>query len=130
MIPYDAATLNRAVCGVALIAGCIDAIAGSGGLLTVPRSCSRASKVAAIATNKAQARAGRRSRRLCLRRAELIDPEDQTPVAAIRGAGQDRRALESLCRARCCGLAPLLLIAITLPQRRNSATKDLDAPVS
>ena len=54
MIELDLATV-AALAAVALVAGCVDAIAGGGGLLTVPALLlAGMDPVSAIATNKLQ----------------------------------------------------------------------------
>ncbi len=105
------------LCAVAGVAGCVDAIGGGGGLLTVPAlMLSGMDPVTAIATNKAQGAAGAMSSALAFARARLIDWRTATPVALVAGAASvlgalsvtliDRRALEAL--------APALLVAIAL----------------
>ena len=105
------------LCAVAGVAGCVDAIGGGGGLLTVPAlMLSGMDPVTAIATNKAQGAAGAASSALAFARARLIDWRTATPVALVAGAASvlgalsvtliDRRALEAL--------APALLVAIAL----------------
>jgi uncharacterized membrane protein YfcA len=116
MIGVDPQTLAL-LCGVAGLAGCIDAIGGGGGLLTVPAlMLSGMDPVTAIATNKAQGAAGAASSALAFARARLVDWRAAAPVALVAGAASvlgalsvtsiDRRALEAA--------APALLVAIAL----------------
>ncbi|HMN71991.1 MAG TPA: TSUP family transporter [Rhodoblastus sp.] len=105
------------LCAIAALAGCVDAIGGGGGLLTVPALLlAGLDPVAAIATNKAQGAAGALSSALAFARAKYVDWRTATPVALVAGASSvlgalsvtlvDRRALEAL--------APALLVAIAL----------------
>lgn len=105
------------LCAVAGVAGCVDAIAGGGGLLTVPAlMLAGMDPVAAIATNKAQGAAGAASSALAFARARLIDWRAAAPVAVVAGVASvfgalsvtwiDRRTLEAL--------APALLVAIAI----------------
>ncbi|HPG02634.1 MAG TPA: TSUP family transporter [Beijerinckiaceae bacterium] len=116
MIGVDPQTLAL-LCAVAGLAGCIDAIGGGGGLITVPAlMLAGLDPVTAIATNKAQGAAGAMSSALAFARAKMVDWRAATPVALAAGAASilgalsvthiDRRALEAL--------APVLLAVIAL----------------
>ena len=105
------------LCAVAGLAGCVDAIGGGGGLLTVPAlMLAGLDPVSAIATNKAQGAAGALSSALAFARAKMVDWRAAAPVALAAGAASvlgavsvthiDRRELEAL--------APALLVAIAL----------------
>lgn len=105
------------LCAVAAVAGCVDAIGGGGGLLTVPALLlAGLDPVTAIATNKAQGVASAASSALAFARAKLVDWRAATPVALVAGAASilgalsvthvDRRVLEAA--------APALLVAIAL----------------
>lgn len=116
MTGVDTQTLAL-LCAVAALAGCIDAIGGGGGLLTVPAlMLAGLDPVTAIATNKAQGAAGAVSSALAFARAKMVDWRAAAPVALAAGAASvlgalsvshvDRRALEAL--------APVLLAVIAL----------------
>lgn len=116
MSGVDVQTLGM-LCAIAAIGGCVDAIGGGGGLLTVPALLlAGLDPVSAIATNKAQGAAGALSSALAFARAKLVDWRTAAPVALAAGAASilgalsvtlvDRRALEAL--------APALLVAIAL----------------
>jgi len=116
MMGVDLPTLAM-LCAVAGLAGCVDAIGGGGGLLTVPAlMLAGLDPVSAIATNKAQGAASATSSALAFARAKMIDWRAAAPIALIAGAASvfgalsvtlvDRRFLEAL--------APTLLIAIAL----------------
>lgn len=116
MIPTDPATF-AALCGVALVAGCIDAIAGGGGLLTVPAlMLAGLDPVAAIATNKAQGAAGALSSTYAFARAGRIDWTIGAPiaVAAVLAGVAGALSVTLLSRALLQAAAPLLLIAIAI----------------
>lgn len=116
MMGVDPQTLAL-LCAVAAFAGCVDAIGGGGGLLTVPAlMLAGLDPVSAIATNKAQGAASACSSALAFARAKLIDWRAAAPIALVAGAASiigalsvtlvDRRLLEAL--------APTLLIAIAV----------------
>ena len=103
--------------GAALLAGFIDAIAGGGGLLTVPAlMLAGLDPVAAIATNKAQGAAGALSSTYAFARAGRIDRKIGAPVAIAAALAGIAGALSVtlLSRAMLQAAAPLLLIAIAL----------------
>ncbi len=116
MMGVDPQTLAM-LCAVAGLAGCVDAIGGGGGLLTVPAlMLAGLDPVSAIATNKAQGAASATSSAWAFARAKMIDWRAAAPIALIAGAASvfgafsvtlvDRRLLEAL--------APTLLVAIAL----------------
>lgn len=116
MMEVDLQTLAM-LCAVAGLAGCVDAIGGGGGLLTVPAlMLAGLDPVSAIATNKAQGAASATSSALAFARAKLVDWRAAGPVALAAGAASvlgalsvtlvDRRVLEAL--------APALLVAVAL----------------
>lgn len=115
---------------VALLAGCLDAIAGGGGLLTVPALLlAGLDPVAAVATNKAQSTFGAASATVTFARRGLIDWRIALPMAAIAcagavlGAAALSLAPTDLLRA---GL-PLLLIAVALYAGLSPTLSDADA---
>lgn len=105
------------LCAVAAAAGCVDAIAGGGGLLTVPALLlAGLDPVSAIATNKAQGAAGALSSTAAFARAGRIDwrsaaaPAAAAGLAGVAGALSVRLASRDLLAAA----APLALVAIAL----------------
>lgn len=115
---------------VAALAGAFDAIAGGGGLLTVPALLlAGLNPVAALATNKLQGSFGSVSSTLAFARRGLIDWKTALPVAAAA-------ALAGLCGALCASLlsprflaalVPFLLIAIAIYFGLSKALKAEDA---
>ena len=110
-------TLIASLFSVAVVAGCCDAIAGGGGLLTLPALLiAGLDPVSAIATNKLQSTAGSTSATYAFARRGLITWRDAGPAAI--GAG-----LASIAGALCVSLlpkgvlnavVPLLLLGIAL----------------
>lgn len=103
--------------GVALVAGCCDAIAGGGGLMTLPAlMLAGLDPVAAIATNKLQGSAGSVSATIAFARRGLIRWNEAGPAAFAAGAASIVGALcvSLLPRGLLDALVPLLLIAIAL----------------
>ena len=95
----DAATI-AGLFGVAVIAGCCDAIAGGGGLITLPTLLLAGfDPVSAIATNKLQGSAGTVSATYAFARRGLIRWRDAVPAAIAAG-------LASVAGALCVGLLP------------------------
>ena len=110
-------TLIAALFGVSFVAGLIDAIAGGGGLLTVPALLlAGLDPVAAIATNKVQGTAGALSSTIAFARRGMIDWKRAAPaaiaasLAAIAGAIAANLAPRSWLEA----FVPVLLIAVAL----------------
>lgn len=115
---------------VAALAGAIDAIAGGGGLLTLPALLlAGLSPVEALGTSKLQSSLGSISSTSAFARRDLIDWKTALPVAG--GA-----AIAGLCGALCASLlspqllravVPLLLIAIALYFGFSRALKTEDS---
>src|SRR5215213_5762020 len=77
-----------ALFAVAALAGCFDAIAGGGGLLTIPALLlAGLDPVSAIATNKLQGAAATLSATAAFARRRLIDWHTAVPIAATAGLG-------------------------------------------
>lgn len=78
----------------AFVAGCVDAIAGGGGLITVPALLlAGASPVQALATNKVQGTFGTATAAFTYARRGHVDPRAQLGMAAVAGAGGAAGAL-------------------------------------
>ncbi|MHB2167486.1 TSUP family transporter [Alsobacter sp. R-9] len=106
-----------ALAAVALCAGFFDAIAGGGGLLTVPALLLAGfDPVAAVATNKLQGSFGTLSATVAFARAGRIDWRDALPMAAaaavgsVAGAGAVRLLSPTLLAAA----VPVLLVSVAL----------------
>lgn len=115
---------------VAVAAGCLDAIAGGGGLLTVPALLiAGLDPVAAIATNKLQGSFGTASATFAFARARLIDWRRFGPLAGIAFVSSIGGALcvKLLPREVLEGLIPLLLIGIALYFALSRKMRDEDA---
>ncbi|KAA2236740.1 TSUP family transporter [Salinarimonas soli] len=103
--------------GVALLAGCFDAIAGGGGLITVPALLlAGLDPVAAIATNKVQGAAGTLSAAATFARKGLLIPRIAVPGAVMGALGGVAGALcvGLLSRPVLEALVPVLLVTIAL----------------
>lgn len=116
MIGLDPQTLVL-LCATAACAGCVDAIAGGGGLLTVPALLlAGLDPVSAIATNKAQGAAGAISSTAAFARAGRIAWASAAPpaiaagVAGVAGAFSIRHVPREALEA----FAPILLVAIAI----------------
>lgn len=112
----DAGTL-AGLFGVAVVAGCCDAIAGGGGLMTLPALLLAGfDPVSAIATNKLQGSAGSVSASLAFARRGLIRWPEALPAALGAGAASVAGALcvSLLPRGVLDALVPLLLVGIAL----------------
>ncbi len=93
MPSIDASTL-LILAGVALVAGFVDAIAGGGGLLTVPAlALANIDPLAALATNKLQSSFGSGSAALALGRAGHVDRGASLPLAVAAALGSTAGAL-------------------------------------
>jgi hypothetical protein len=115
---------------VAVAAGCVDAIAGGGGLITVPALLlAGLDPVSAIATNKLQGTFGVGSATLAFARARLIDWRAAAPAALVAGASSVLGALcvRLLPRDVLEGLIPALLVAIALYFALSPKVGDADA---
>ncbi|WP_132251309.1 TSUP family transporter [Methylobacterium segetis] len=102
---------------VAVAAGCVDAIAGGGGLITMPALIlSGLDPVSAIATNKLQSSAGSGSATLAFARRGLIDWPRAWPIAVMAGGASILGALcvSLLPRAVLDAAVPVLLIGMAL----------------
>lgn len=102
---------------VAMIAGFIDAIAGGGGLITLPALLlAGIPPVSAIATNKLQAAAATFSATVSFARKGLIDWKKSLPIAAASFAGGVVGALSVSLVSKDILLAvvPVLLIFVAL----------------
>ena len=119
-----------ALFAVAVVAGCFDAIAGGGGLLTVPALLlAGLDPVAAVATNKLQGSAGTLSATVAFARRGLIQWRAAWPIAAIAAAASVGGALSVslLSRPVLDVLVPLLLVAIALYFATARRMGDADA---
>lgn len=103
--------------GVALCAGFVDAIAGGGGLVTVPALLlAGLDPVSAVATNKLQGSFGTVSATWAFARARKIDWRAVAPMALAAGGGSlaGALAIRVLPGAWLAGIIPLLLVAAAL----------------
>ena len=115
---------------VALVAGCFDAIAGGGGLVTVPALLlAGLDPVAAIATNKLQGSFGTLSATAAFARRGLIAWRSASTVALLAGAGSLLGALSVglLSRQVLEALVALLLVVIALYFAFSRRMRDEDA---
>jgi uncharacterized membrane protein YfcA len=129
VIELDLATV-AALAAVALVAGCVDAIAGGGGLLTVPALLlAGMDPVSAIATNKLQGTFGVGSATVAFARARMIDWRAVGPAALVAGASSVAGALcvRLLPREVLEGLIPVLLVTIALYFALSPRMSDADA---
>ena len=118
------------LCAVAGIAGCFDAIAGGGGLLTVPALLlAGLDPVSAIATNKVQGASSAVSSTSAFARAGKISWRIGLPTAGAAAAASIAGALSVrlLSRAALDALVPALLIAIALYFAVSPRLRDEDA---
>ncbi|MGJ3262617.1 MAG: TSUP family transporter [Salinarimonas sp.] len=102
---------------VAVVAGCFDAIAGGGGLVTVPALLlAGLDPVSAIATNKLQGAAGTVSSTLAFARRGLVPRRGVWPIAVVAGGVSMLGALAAsvLPQALLEAGVPVLLVAIAL----------------
>lgn len=121
--------------GVALVAGCFDAIAGGGGLITLPALLlAGLDPVAAIATNKLQSSGGSVSASIAFARRGLIRWPEALPAALGAGAASMAGALcvSLLPKTVLDALVPLLLVGIALyfATARRIANEDATARIS
>jgi hypothetical protein len=103
--------------GVAVAAGCVDAIAGGGGLITMPALIlAGLDPVSAIATNKLQGSAGASSATYAFARRGLIRWPEAWPIALAAGFASVVGALcvSLLPRSVLDAGVPILLVAIAL----------------
>ncbi len=102
---------------VALCAGFFDAIAGGGGLLTVPALLIAGfDPVVAVATNKLQGSFGTVSATVAFARARRIDWRSALPMAACAAAGSlaGAAAVQWVPAAVLSAVVPLLLVGVAL----------------
>jgi uncharacterized membrane protein YfcA len=115
---------------VALLAGLIDAIAGGGGLLTVPAlMVAGFDPVQAIATNKLQGTFGTASATFAFARARLIEWRAIWPLALIAAAASVAGAfgVQLLSRPLLEAAIPVLLVAVALYFALSRKVQDQDA---
>ncbi|WP_207485948.1 TSUP family transporter [Arenibaculum pallidiluteum] len=119
-----------ALFAVAAVAGCFDAIAGGGGLLTVPALLiAGLDPVAAIATNKLQGSAGTLSATVAFARRGLIGWRSALPFAAVAALASVAGALSasSLPAPVLAAMVPVLLIGIAVYFATARRMGDADA---
>ncbi|MBN2885294.1 MAG: TSUP family transporter [Chromatiaceae bacterium] len=115
---------------VALIAGCLDAIAGGGGLLTIPALLwSGLGPVEALATNKAQAVVGSATASARFFRQGAIRPRAALPAMlwTCVGAAAGALLVQRLDPSALERLLPFLLAGFALYLWRSPRLGDLDA---
>lgn len=103
--------------GVAMLAGFIDAIAGGGGLITLPALLlAGIPPVSAIATNKLQASASSLSATIAFARKGLIDWQRGLPIAAMSFLGGSLGALlvGFVPKDILLAIVPILLICVAI----------------
>jgi uncharacterized membrane protein YfcA len=113
----------------ALIAGFVDAIAGGGGLITVPAlALAGLDPVAAVATNKVQSSFGSGSAMIAFARAGYLDRSAwPIPVACIVGGTAGAALLVHVPRGAVEIALPFVLIAVALYFALSPAISDADA---
>lgn len=129
MSGFELSTL-AALAGAALVAGFVDAIAGGGGLLTVPALLlAGLDPVAAIATNKLQGSFGTASATVAFARAGLIDWRSAWAPALVAAASSVGGALSVrlLPRAVLEGFIPFLLVGVAIYFALSRRVRDDDA---
>jgi uncharacterized membrane protein YfcA len=115
---------------VALVAGAVDAMAGGGGLITVPALLwAGLSPVQALATNKAQSVFGAFAATLRFLRAGAIDLRGMAlaVVCTFVGAAAGALAVQVLASDFLAGLVPILLIGFALYFMFSPRVSDLDS---
>lgn len=115
---------------LAFAAGCMDAIAGGGGLLTLPGLLlAGLDPVTAIATNKAQSSFGSGSATLAFARRRLIDWRFALPMAGLAfiGSVTGAAAVSHVPTQALRAAMPLLLIAVALYAALSRRITDADA---
>ncbi len=116
--------------GLALIAGFVDAIAGGGGLITIPALLwAGLSPVEGLATNKAQAVFGSGSATLHFMRKGMIEPRGAALTVACTAVGAALGALlvQQIDSAALQRLIPLLLVGFALYFLFSPRVSDLDS---
>ncbi|HEX8583554.1 MAG TPA: TSUP family transporter [Allosphingosinicella sp.] len=112
-----AAELIAALMAVAFVAGAIDAVAGGGGLITIPALLAAGvPPVAAIGTNKLQSTLGTAGAVLAFARKGLVEPRRFAfpAAAAFLGSALGAFTLTRIDAGFLAALLPLLLIAMAL----------------
>jgi uncharacterized protein len=115
--------------GVAFLAGTIDALAGGGGLLTIPALMAAGiPPVAALATNKLQSTIGTCSAFLTFLRAGHVDLRQFAlpAVGAFAGSVGGATAVQFVDSAFLAALVPLLLVAMGLYFVLSPPMSDVD----
>jgi len=115
---------------LALVAGLVDAIAGGGGLITLPALLwAGLGPLEALATNKAQGVFGTAAASVNFLRQGLIDPRQAVLafVCAFTGAAAGVMFISQLGGERLNWLIPLLLIGFSLYFLFSPRVSDLDA---
>ncbi|MGU3539768.1 TSUP family transporter [Methylobacterium sp. A54F] len=126
--------LIAALFGVAVAAGCVDAIAGGGGLITMPALLlAGLDPVSALGTNKLQGSAGSTSATVAFARRGLIRWREAVPAAAAAGAASILGALcvSLLPRNFLNAAVPMLLvgIAVYFATARRMSNEDATARI-
>jgi uncharacterized membrane protein YfcA len=132
--PVDLTTLDpttlAALMAAAFVAGFIDAIAGGGGLITVPAlALGGLDPLAVLATNKLNGTFGSFAATWSFFRAGLLDLRRIWPVAVYAGAGAliGALALPLVPRAAIAAALPVALISIALYFALSPRMSDADA---
>jgi uncharacterized membrane protein YfcA len=115
--------------GVAFVAGVIDAVAGGGGLLTIPAlMAAGVPPVAAIATNKLQGTFGTGGAFLAFARAGHIDFRRfaRPAAAAFIGSAGGAYVLQQIDSTFLAGFIPLLLVAMAIYYLTAPKISDVD----
>ena len=114
---------------VALFAGTIDAMAGGGGLLTIPALLAAGvPPVSALATNKLQSAIGTGSAFLAYRRGGHVDLHRFTvpAIGAFAGSVAGATAVQHIDPGFLAGLVPVLLIVMALYFLLSPPMSDVD----
>jgi len=115
---------------IGILAGLVDAIAGGGGLITVPALLwSGLDPVSALATNKAQGVFGSGAATVNFARQGAIDLRRTWPavICTFIGAGAGAKAVQYLGGDILARMVPLLLIAFALYFLFSPRVSDLDS---
>lgn len=126
----EALDLVLVLFSLALLAGAIDAIAGGGGLITIPALLwAGLDPVATLATNKAQAVFGSGMATLRFVRAGWVDPRRSAPaiLCTFVGATLGAVLVQQIDSGLLAHLIPLLLIAFALYFWFSPRVSDLDS---
>lgn len=113
-----------------MVAGIIDAIAGGGGLLTIPALLMAGfDPVTAVATNKVQGSFGVASATATFARAGLINWREALPMAAVACLGSMGGAMTvgALPDHWLIALMPLVLVAVAVYFALSTRVRDTDA---